>query len=344
MPFHSDNEVGIAPEILAALSSINEGYAMPYGKDELTRGLNRKFSDLFETEVEVFPVATGTASNALALSAMLPPYGAVYCHQEAHILVDECGAVEFYSGGARLIPLPGANGKLHADEVKKVLETQRTDVHYVEPRAISLTQATEFGTVYTIDEVKAIAELAHKHGLHVHMDGARFANAVAKLGCRPADITWRAGVDILCMGASKNGAMAAEAIVIFKKELAKGFARRHKRGGHLFSKMRFMTVQFDAYLEEDRWLGYARHANAMAQKLVSGLTELDGVEPAFPVDANLIFVNMPEAIFHRLDKTGRYQLYSWPLGDSMFLVRFGTAFNTREEDVSELLKIARSSS
>ena len=340
MAFLSDNEVGIAPEILSALAASSDGRAPPYGEDARSARLDGQLSELFETEVQAFLVVTGTAANALALSTMVPAYGAVYCHEEAHVLVDECGAVEFYTGGARLIALPGVGGKLSAAVFRDVLISQRSDVHYVRPAAVTLTQATEFGTLYQPDEIRAISELAHARGLHVHMDGTRFANAVAALGCTPAESSWRAGVDALCFGASKNGAMAAEAVVFFNRELARDFGSRRKRGGHLLSKMRFVAAQFDAYLEQDRWRSLAAHANAMAQLLAAGVVTLSDVELAYPVETNLVFVTMPEALRARLEATG-YPLNWWPRGEGRVLVRLVTAFNTREEDVARLIRQAQ---
>lgn len=251
MNFCSDNVTGISPEILTALADVNQGAAMPYGEDECTQRLQSKFAQLFETEVTVFPVTTGTAANALALSVIVPPFGAVYCHSSAHINVDECGAPEFYTGGAKLLTIPGINGKLYAQDLKNAIALSGIGVvHHVQPTAISITQSTEAGTVYSIDEVKQIAEVARNHHLSLHMDGARFANAVVSLGCSPADITWRCGVDMLCFGATKNGAMAAEAVIFFNRDLAQTFGYRLKRSGHLMSKMRFLSAQLEAYIQQ----------------------------------------------------------------------------------------------
>ncbi len=337
MTFHSDNETGVAPEIFAAMAAVNDGVAMPYGADAWSGQLNASLSKLFETEVEAYLAVTGTASNALALSTMVPPYGAIYCHRDAHILVDECGGPEFYCGGARLIPLAGQGGKLEHEQVRDTLASQRRDVHHVKPTALSLTQATEWGTLYTPSEVRALAELAHDHDLYVHMDGTRFANAVVSLGCSPAELSWRSGVDALCFGASKNGAMAAEVIVFFRRELSRDFRLRRKRGGHLLSKMRFVAAQFEAYLEDARWARYAGHANRMARKLEAAVTALAGVTLAYPVEANLVFVNMPRTLLDRLYDHG-HELNYWPGSDGTVLVRFVTAFNTRDEDVNALMR------
>lgn len=340
MNFCSDNVTAVAPEIMAALVAANEGAAMPYGNDEYSRRLEAKFSDLFETAVTVFPVATGSAANSLALSVMTPPFGAIYCHAESHINVDECGAPELYTGGAKLVTLPSSNGKIHASQLAKVLAVAGAGVvHHVQPSAVSITQASEAGTVYSTDEVRDIAEVIHAHGLRLHMDGARFANAVVSLGCSPADITWRAGVDALSFGATKNGAMAAEAVVFFNQSLAETFGYRRKRGGHLFSKMRFLSAQLEAYITDNLWLKNAAHANQMAAHLAEGLTELPGVHLCHPVEANEIFVQLPEEAIAGLLADG-FQFYRWE-GDDSTTLRLVTAFNTKQEDVTAFIQAAR---
>ena len=339
MNFCSDNVTGISPEILTALADVNQSAAMPYGEDECTQRLQSKFTQLFETEVTVFPVTTGTAANALALSVIVPPFGAIYCHSSAHINVDECGAPEFYTGGAKLLTLPGSNGKLYAQDLKNAIALSgKGVVHHVQPTAISITQSTEAGTVYSIDEVKQIAEVAHNHHLSLHMDGARFANAVVSLGCSPADITWRCGIDMLCFGATKNGAMAAEAVIFFNRDLAQTFGYRRKRSGHLMSKMRFLSAQLEAYITNNLWLNNAAHANKMANKLVTGLTNLPGVELCYPVDANEIFIQLPETVIAGLIADG-FGFYRWE-GEHSTIVRWVTAFDTKAESVDALIKAA----
>lgn len=355
MNFASDNVTGVAPEILAALAAVNAGPAAPYGDDAVTARLEARMAEVFETdELAVFPVATGTAANALALAAVAPSYGAVYCHASAHINTEECGAPEFFTGGAKLIDLPGANGKLWAEDLAAALSVAGAgSVHRVQPAAVSLTQASDFGTVYDPDELRAIAELAHAHGLAVHVDGARFANAVAGLGLAPADLTWRAGVDVLSFGATKNGALAAEAVVFFNRALADGFAFRRKRAGHLFSKMRFLSAQLEAYLADDLWLRNAAHANRMAARLADGLGRLPGVEIVYPVQANEIFARLPEPAiaglladgfaFYRWDETPEDGLQggaSREGGASAGLVRLVTAFDTEPAAVEALLAAA----
>ncbi len=340
MNFCSDNTTGAAPEIVAALAAANDGHAMPYGEDSLTRGLAAQFSEVFEREVEVFPVATGTAANALSLSLMTPAFGAVYCHREAHVAVDECGAPEFYTGGAKLVPLDGADGKLGSDTLAAALAGAGAGfVHHVQPAAISLSQLTECGTAYGADEVAALSAVASGHGLGVHMDGARFANAVAGLGCAPADVTWRAGVDVLSFGATKNGAWAAEAVVVFTPDLARELGYRRKRAGHLLSKMRFVSAQLEAILADGLWLRNAAHANRLAAALGEGLAALPDAGLVHPVQGNEVFVRLPEAVIAGLLADG-FAFHRWG-GETSTSVRLVTAFNTRAEDVQALIDSAR---
>lgn len=333
--FRSDNVAGAAPEVMTALSVAATGTASPYGNDPWTRRLGERLCALFDTEVAVFPVATGTGANSLALSALVPPYGAVLCHEDAHIFADECGAPEFFTNGAKLVPLPGEHGKLTPDTVARCVAKAGVGiVHRVQPAALSLTQATEAGTVYTPAEVEALVEVAHAGGMAVHMDGARFANAVARLGCAPADVTWRAGVDVLTLGGTKGGCLAAEAVVFFNPAMAEDFGYGRKRGGHLVSKMRFLSAQLDAWLTDDLWLRLARHANAMADRLAAGLTAVPGVGLAHPVEANELFVRLPDSVAAALEAAG-YGFYRWDDGTA----RFVTAFDTPASAVDGLLEI-----
>ncbi len=340
MNFCSDNVAGITPEILAAIGAANTGASASYGADQWTAKLDHHLAEIFERRIIAYPVVTGTAANALALSIMTPPYGAIYCHDEAHIAVDECGAPEMYTAGAKLKTLAGTHGKLSAETVAAALADSRAgDVHHVQPAAISLTQATEAGTVYQPAEVGAISVLARQHGLKVHMDGARFANAVAHLGQSPADITWKAGVDVLCFGATKNGAMSAEVVVFFDDALAKTFEFHRKRAGHLISKMRFVSAQLDAYFTDGLWLRLARHANAMAQRLVQGLTTMPGVKLLYPVEANEIFIQLPVPMVAALREAG-FAFYDWP-GSPAGTIRLVTAFNTEQQAVDQFLATAQ---
>ncbi|MGB3263599.1 MAG: low specificity L-threonine aldolase [Microcoleus sp.] len=337
MNFCSDNATGVSPEIMAAIGAANCGAVMSYGDDEYTQRLQVKFSDLFETSVTVFPVATGSAANALSLAVMTPPYGAVYCHADSHINLDECGAPEFFTGGAKLVTVTGDRSKIEADTLAKIIEKAGAGVvHHVQPAAVSITQATEAGTVYNPAEIARISEVVRAHNLHLHVDGARFANAVVSLGCSPADVTWRAGVDILSFGATKNGAMAAEAVVFFNQELAETFPFYRKRSGHLFSKMRFLSAQLEAYITDDLWLKNASHANNMAAKIAEGWAGLEQVKFCHPVEANEIFMQLPESVIASVLAEG-FLFYRW----DGCTVRLVTAFNTREQDVIALVEAVK---
>jgi threonine aldolase len=339
MDFRSDNVAGAAPQILEAVIAANQGTTTSYGADEISARVEAKLCEIFECEVRAFAVATGTAANALSLAAMTPPYGAILCHEEAHIQLDECGAPEMFTGGAKLVPLPGASGKLAPETVRGVLEKTLTgDSHRVQPAALSLTQATEAGTCYRPAEIARLAEVARSRGMKVQMDGARFANAVAHLGVPPAEITWRAGVDALAFGATKNGALGAEIVVFFDTTLAETFVFRRKRAGHLFSKMRFVSAQLEAYLAEDRWLVFARHANAMATRIAQGLQRLPQVSLLHPVEANEVFVQLPLQVVTGLRKAG-FNFYDWT-DAAPGTVRLVLAFNTDPAHVDAFIQAA----
>ncbi|MSO64899.1 MAG: low specificity L-threonine aldolase [Alphaproteobacteria bacterium] len=339
MDFRSDNTAGASPEILAVLAEANRGRAAAYGDDELSRDLDRLFSDLFERPVRVFPVATGTAANALALAAIAPPYGAIYCHALSHIAEDECNAPEFFSGGAKLVAVDGANGRLEATAFERALALATPHgVHNAQPAAVSLSQSTELGTVYAVADIAAIAKVAHGRGLKIHMDGARLANALAALAVSPADMTWRAGIDILSFGATKNGALGAEAIVVFDPLLAERLPFLRKRAGQLFSKMRYVSAQFAAYLNDDLWLQNARHANAMAARLVEGLRRVGSIQIKYPAQANGVFPRLPPAVAAGLREDG---FLFGPWGDpAEHTYRLVTSFDTRREDVERFVERA----
>src|SRR5262249_53206215 len=272
MNFASDNTAGVAPGILDAMARAGAGFALGYGNDDLTRTVERSLSALFEREVAAFLVSTGTAANALALAHLSPPWGAVLCHAQAHIATDECGAPEFYGGGLKLIGLPGEACKLAPETVRAAIERHSGHrPHFVQPAALSLSQVTEAGTIYSVAEIEELAGIAHARGLAVHMDGARFANALVRSNVSPAAMTWQAGIDVLSFGATKGGALAAEAVVIFDPARADAMADRRKRGGHLVSKHRFLAAQFDAFLADGYWLRMARHANPMSDRLAGQL-------------------------------------------------------------------------
>jgi threonine aldolase len=336
MNFCSDNVAGASPEIVEAIARANHGPAMPYGNDDWTRRIEQRLAEIFEREVRVFPVATGTAANVLCLAALAPPWGTIYCHAESHISVDECGAPEFYTGGAKLALLAGTAGKIAAADL---VPEGAGIVHHTQPAAASLTQATEAGTVYTPAEIAAIASVCRSHGLGLHMDGARFANALVALGCTPAELTWKAGVDALSFGATKNGAVAAEAAVFFDPAKAASVGFRRKRGGHLFSKMRFLSAQLDAYLADDLWLRNARHANLMARRLADGLAALPGARLAYEVEANEIFVDLPEPAIRGLEAAG-FRFYRWP-DETSTRLRLVCAFDTEAAHADAFLATAR---
>ncbi|MEQ8652724.1 MAG: low specificity L-threonine aldolase [Kiloniellales bacterium] len=309
MDFRSDNVWGASPEILDALAAANSGSAGAYGDDDWTTALEARFAEVFEREVGVFVVGTGSAANGLALSVMAPPWGVVYCHKDAHVEVDECGGPEFFTGGAKLATQDGKDGKLQADALAPAI-VGKGFVHAPQPAGISITQASEAGTVYRPAEVRALSELARANGLKLHMDGARFANALVSLETSPAEITWKAGVDLLSFGGTKNGCMAGEALLVFDPDLAETLGFRRKRVGHLFSKMRFFSVQLLAYLEGDLWLKNARRANAAAMALAGELEAL-GATLAHPTEANEVFAQLPDDLVKRLEAAG-FLFYPWP--------------------------------
>jgi len=338
MDFRSDNTAGAAPEILAALAAAGTGVRSPYGQDQQTRHVEATLQEIFETPLTACFVATGTAANALGLSLLAPPWGLIYCHEDAHVAADECGAPEFYTGGAKLWPLAGEHGRITAEQLAALLPGSAGVVHQVQPAAVSLSQATEAGTSYRPADIAAIAEVTHRHGLRVHMDGARFANALVFQGCTAAELTWRAGVDVLSLGASKNGALAAEAVIVFDRTLATSLGYRRKRGGHLLSKMRFLSAQLDAYLTDGLWLRLARQANDRAARLAVGLAGVPGMRLRHPVEANEVFVEAPEPLIRALLEDG-FQFYRWP-DEQATQLRLVTAFDTSATDVDALIAAA----
>jgi threonine aldolase len=342
MNFTSDNCYGAAPQMLDALAKANGGAAASYGDDTITARLKTLFSEIFERDVAVFPVISGTAANALSLATLTPPHGAVVCHAQSHIAVDECGAVEMATHGARLITIEGAGGMLRPAAIRTAIAPiQKGVVHHAQLAAISLTQSTEFGTVYRAQQIAEISEIARAHGMKMHLDGARFANALSHLKCAPADITWRAGVDVMSFGATKNGALGAEAVVFFDPRAAADFEYRRKKSGHLVSKMRFVSAQLEAYVKDGLWLTNASRANALAARLAQGLRTVAGVEMGHPVESNAVFAEMPDEIKVRLRKAGA-QFYDWaPPKGGKTLIRLVTSFATPDEDVANFLSIAR---
>ncbi|MCZ6861923.1 MAG: low specificity L-threonine aldolase [Alphaproteobacteria bacterium] len=345
MNFGSDNMGPVAPEIMAAIAAANEGMAAAYGADEITTRLEARFSELFEIKIRIFPVVTGGAANSIALAALSPPWGSIFCHAESHINVDECGGPEFYSGGAKLITVPGEDAKFEPAALAEQLKAAWIGVvHSVQPAAVSITQSSECGAVYTPDEVAAISEVTKEYGLGLHMDGARFANAVSHLGCTPAEITWRTGVDILSFGATKGGAMAAEAIIVFGDDpgddLCQEIEYRRKRGGHLLSKMRYCSAQLETYIRDGLWLRLAANANAMAKRLSDGLAALPGTSLAHPTQANEVFITLPEPLIAALQKDG-FGFHRWGDRKTSNTVRLVTCFDTSAETVDELIAAAK---
>ncbi len=314
MRFFSDNAASVHPAVLDALSACNS-VDTAYDGDALSKSLDGVLSDLFETQVTALWVATGTAANSLALASLCPPYGSVLCHADAHIQNDECGAPEFYTHGAKLALIAGEGAKVTADALREKLASTPGGVHWAQPHALSITNATEYGRAYAPDEVAALGDIAKAHGLGFHMDGARFANALVTLGCSPADVTWRAGVDVLSFGFAKNGGLSTECLVYFDREKAKGVAERRKRAGHLLSKGRYMAAQIIALLKDDVWLSNARAANAGAQKLGAAC----GARLFQPVEANEVFARMTPEEAATLRAQG-FDFYDWAEGEVRFVV------------------------
>lgn len=343
MQFASDNWAGAHPKIMAALARANDGAVASYGGDALTKRVEARFSEIFERDVAVFFVATGGAANSLALSQVTPSWGMILCHQESHIQMDECGAPEFFTGGAKLLPLEGFAAKLSPETIRAALaEFPERAPHGMPASAISITQASECGAIYSVDEVTAISRLAREKSLALHMDGARFANALAALDCTPAEITWKAGVDVLSFGGTKNGCLIAEAVVFFDPAQAKNFIFRRKRAAQLLSKMRYLSAQFDAYLEGDLWLDMARHANAMARRLSDGIDAIDGCKVWYPTQANAVFASFTPVIEARLIAAGAV-FYPWVTpGDPAkgAMRRLLCSFATRADEIEEFIRVA----
>jgi threonine aldolase len=345
MNFASDKAAGIAPAILEAIAAANHGSALAYGRDDLTARVSERFCAVLGRDLAVFLVPTGTGANALALAHVSPPWGAVLCHAESHIITDECGAPEFFGGGLKLIGLPGEAGKITLATLKEALARGPWGgPHHVSASVLSLTQATEAGTVYRPDEIAALAAAAHAEGLSVHMDGARFANALARLGVSPAEATWKAGVDVLSLGATKAGALAAEAVVFFDPARAAHMGERRKRGAQLVSKHRFIAAQFDAFFRDDLWLKLARHANGQADRLAAELSAI-GCAPVWPVEANEVFAALPRAADERLRAAGA-SYYPWSsqslpkgmtIAEDRTLVRLVTSFATTDDEIAQFV-------
>ena len=338
MNFASDNITGAAPEILKALVEQNSGSLMPYGNDDITKAAEEKVSSIFETDAEVLIVATGTASNSLALATITPPWGVIFCHQGAHIYDTESGGPEFFTGGAKMLPIDGSDGKFTAESLDSAVKASGMgNTHHCQAATVSITQATETGSIYSLDEIVKVSKVCKKHNLKLHMDGSRFANAVASLNCSAAELTWKAGIDILSFGATKNGALTAEAVILFDKSLKSEFSYRRKRGGHLFSKMRLLSVQMDAYVTEDLWLKNARLANAKAKYMEDGLNSIKGIKQTQSVQANILFTEMPRTVIDNLKKDG-YLFYE---RGGKNVIRLVMAFDTNTDDIESFIEATR---
>lgn len=330
--FASDNYAGICPEVWAALAEANQGHAVSYGDDPWTRQASDLIRGIFETNCEVFFVFNGTAANSLALASLCQSYHSVLCHETAHVETDECGAPEFFSNGTKILLVPGANGKIDPVELERAA-TRRNDLHFPKPQLVSLTQATELGTVYRPQEIQAITERTRKLGLRTHMDGARFANAVAELTVAPSDITWKVGVDVLSLGGTKNGSSVGEAVVFFNRELAREFDYRCKQAGQLASKMRFLAAPWVGMLRDGAWLRHARHANRMAALLAEGIRGVGQVTILYPREANSVFVQMDPTVIARLrERDWRFYTFIGQGG-----CRLMCSWDTTEQDVRDFV-------
>ncbi|PPR15278.1 MAG: Low specificity L-threonine aldolase [Alphaproteobacteria bacterium MarineAlpha9_Bin3] len=337
MNFQSDNQSTIFPEIIEYLNDINNNSAPAYGADEITLLAKDMLVELFETDLKVMYVSSGTAANSIALSAISPPYGGILCSDNAHIGGDECGAPEFFTGGSKLVPLPSKDGLMLESEILKYLDNHGLHgIHEILPSAISITQASELGTVYSQNHLKSISDIAKKHSLYTHMDGARFANACCFLKCKPADITWKSGIDILSLGTTKNGTMSCEAIVIFNKDIQADFERRQKRAGHLWSKNRYMAAQIVKWIENDRWKNAANKANDYAKNIKNIFNSNKKILIEYPVDINMVFAKIPPNIQEILIKHN-VLFNPWYGNDN--LTRFVTSWDTKFSDIKNLEEI-----
>jgi threonine aldolase len=338
--FASDNYAGICPEAWTSMVEANTGHDISYGDDTWTQKASDLLRAVFETDCEVFFVFNGTAANSLSLASLCQSYHSVLCHELAHVEVAECGAPEFFSNGAKVLLLAGANGKVSVEEIERAVG-KRSDVHYPKPRVLSVTQATEVGTIYSLDDLRTVAEVARRRGLRVHMDGARFANAVAALNVAPADLTWRAGVDVLCFGMTKNGIAAGEAVVFFDCELAREFDYRCKQGGQLASKMRFLSAPWVGMLKNGAWLRHAKHSNAMATRLGAGLSEIAGVHISYPVESNAVFAKIPSAVETQMHERG-WRFYTGVVtpNESRLMCSWDTTTEDVDAFVSDLRELA----
>ena len=344
MQFASDNWAGVAPEVMDAIVKASQETMPAYGSDPITERLLAQVNNTFECDAEIFLVLTGGAANGLALSVLTPPYGMIFCHEESHIEMDECAGPEFFTGGAKLATIKAPAAKLTVEAfADRLAGFPDRPPHGAPPRVLSLTQLTECGTAYSIDELTPLTALAHERGMSVHMDGARFANALVHLGVSPAEMSWKAGVDVLCLGGTKNGCLAAEMVIFFDKEKASDFAFRRKRAGQLLSKHRFLSAQFEAWFTDDLWLRLAHKANSKAQKLSRRLNDIDGVEVCYPTEGNEVFAMFPGELADHLRSEGCF-LYPWITpGDPVEgrMQRMICSFATTDEQIEAFLARVR---
>ena len=340
MNFQSDNQSTIFPEIIDYIKSINNESSLAYGADNITKLATKMLKEFFETDLKVLFVSSGTAANAISLSSVCPPYGAILCSDNSHINGDECGAPEFFTGGAKLLSINTDNAIITKENLIKTINSYGLHgFHEVLPSAISITQATELGTSYTLDQINEISTIAKQNNLKTHMDGARFSNACAFLNCTPAEMSWKNGVDILSLGTTKNGTISCEAIIIFNKDILDDVNRRQKRAGHLWSKNKYIAAQLIKWLEEDRWIKAARKANLQAQKLKSLLQKIKGVSIEYPVEVNMIFAKIPKNIQDFLKK---HEVKFNPWYGPENLTRFVTSWDTKKTELEKLEKIINS--
>lgn len=348
MHFASDNWAGAHPDITANISAHAGGFAASYGASAIDKQVEQRFNELFEREVAVYFVGTGTAANSLALASVNRPGGVSLCHREAHVIEDECGAPEYFTGGARLHPVDGALGKMEPANLRKELKRfNPAFIHAGQPMAVTITQATEIGTLYTLDEIAAISAICREHNLPLHLDGARFANALVTLGVTPAEMTWKQGVDIVSFGGTKNGCWCAEALVFMNPDQAKDLPFIRKRAAQLFSKTRFIAAQFDAYLKDDLWLNLARHANAMTARLASAITASDKMQLAWQPQANEVFAVLKKSDSAKLQAQGAV-FYDWnpphsaePIGEDETFIRLVTSYATTEAEIDQFAALIK---
>jgi threonine aldolase len=342
--FASDNVYGVDPRIMQAMVEANGRLTdVPYCHDEGARAVEERLSQVFGKEVRAFLVLNGTGANSLALSTIVPPHGGIFCHETSHINTDECNCPELFTGGAKLITLPGDGGRIAPSTLVAKLGLFGHGEHAPKPAALSISNVTEWGRTYHPAEVAALSAVCKAHGLKMHMDGARFANALVAVGCTPAELTWQSGIDVLSFGGTKNGGMILEAVIFFDTELAEDFLYRRKRAGQLLSKGRYLSAQMLAYLEDDVWLSNARRANGLATQLAEGLARSNRMRLSQPADANEVFAVMPKRVFDALQAAGAY-FYDWPLdgiADDEIHCRFVLSWATPESDVTQFLELAR---